>query len=114
MSEVPTVTLDARRQKMDLFRAYQAQEPVQGLILGSSRTMKLDPQVFGEATGQRFFNFTVDAARAEDYLAVYRKLSADPDYALGWELALEDSVTAPAYDCLLDLNFAVPLDQPGS
>ncbi|WP_102124894.1 SGNH/GDSL hydrolase family protein [Deinococcus planocerae] len=68
----PTVTLDARRQKMTLFRAFQAQAPVQGLILGSSRTMKLDPEVFSEKTGLRFFNFTVDAAKAEDYLAIYR------------------------------------------
>ncbi|BDP43388.1 hypothetical protein DAETH_33570 (plasmid) [Deinococcus aetherius] len=68
----PTVTLDARRQKMDFFRAYQRQAPVQGLILGSSRSMKLDPEVFSEKTGLRFFNFTVDAAKAEDYLAIYR------------------------------------------
>ncbi|GAA5534565.1 hypothetical protein [Deinococcus aluminii] len=68
----PTVTLDARRQKMSLFRAYERQAPVQGLILGSSRSMKLDPQVFSEKTGLRYFNFTVDAAKAEDYLAIYR------------------------------------------
>ncbi|WP_216327536.1 hypothetical protein [Deinococcus aestuarii] len=68
----PTVTLDARRQKMDLFRAFEEQAPVQGLILGSSRSMKLDPAVFSERTGLRFFNFTVDAAKAEDYLAIYR------------------------------------------
>ena len=54
------------------------------------------------------------AIEDDDYLAVYRQLSADPDYALGWELALEDSVTAPAYEGLLDLNFAVPLDQAAS
>ncbi|WP_102127680.1 hypothetical protein [Deinococcus planocerae] len=68
----PTVTLDARRQKMDLFRTFEAQAPVEGLILGSSRTMKLDPAVFSERTGLRFFNFTVDAAKAEDYLSIYR------------------------------------------
>ncbi len=54
------------------------------------------------------------AIEDDDYLSLYRQLSADPDYALGWELELEDSVTAPAYDGLLDLNFAVPLDQAGS
>ena len=54
------------------------------------------------------------AIEDDDYLALYRQLAADPDYALGWDLTLEDSVTAPAYDGLLDLNFAVPLDQAGS
>ncbi|WP_459970006.1 DUF881 domain-containing protein [Nocardioides pyridinolyticus] len=54
------------------------------------------------------------AIEHDEYVGIYRQLSADPDYALGWELTLEDSVTAPAYDGLLDLTFAVPLDQAGS
>ncbi|ADV66758.1 SGNH/GDSL hydrolase family protein [Deinococcus maricopensis] len=70
--QFPKVTLDARRQKMQLFEAYNTAAPVQALILGSSRTMKLDPRAFEQRTGLRFFNFTVDAARAEGYLAVYR------------------------------------------
>lgn len=68
----PKVTLDARRQKLDLFAAYHREAPVTGLILGSSRSMKIDPSLLDGARGLRYFNFTVDAARAEDYLALYR------------------------------------------
>lgn len=68
----PTVTLDARSDKMALFRAYEARGPVQGLVLGSSRSMKIDPAALSRDSGLRFFNFTVDVARAEDYLALYR------------------------------------------
>lgn len=68
----PSVTLDARRQKMALFRAYQREAPVEALVLGSSRSMKIDPRRLEAVTGRRTFNFTVDADRAEGYLALYR------------------------------------------
>jgi hypothetical protein len=68
----PVVGLDARADKMRLFRAYAAEAPPRGLILGSSRAMKVSPSTLQEATGRRFFNFAVDNARAEDYLAIYR------------------------------------------
>lgn len=49
-------------------------------------------------------------AIAEDpYLQAYRDDAADPDIAVGWELDLEDELTAPAYDGLLGLSFARPL-----
>jgi hypothetical protein len=67
----PVVELDARAEKMRLFRAYLPAAPT-GLILGSSRSMKLRPQHLESAAGARFFNFSVDNARAEDYLAIYR------------------------------------------
>jgi uncharacterized protein YlxW (UPF0749 family) len=53
------------------------------------------------------------ALENDEYLQTYRAQAADPDISVGWGLELEDSVTAPAYDGLLDLNFAVPLEQPG-
>lgn len=68
----PTVELDLRVEKMQLFRAYQATAPPEGLILGSSRAMKVCPRTLEAATGHRFFNFAVDTARGEDYLAIYR------------------------------------------
>jgi hypothetical protein len=67
---LPVVELDARAEKMRLFRAY-GPGPV-GLILGSSRAMKLRPATLEAEAGVRFFNFAVDNARAEDDLAVYR------------------------------------------
>ncbi len=68
----PVVESDARAEKMRLFRAYAAEAAPAGLILGSSRAMKVQPRTLERATGQRFFNFAVDNARAEDYLAIYR------------------------------------------
>jgi uncharacterized protein YlxW (UPF0749 family) len=54
------------------------------------------------------------ALEDDEYLQTYRAQAADPTISVGWDLELEDSVTAPGYDGLLDLNFAVPIDQPGS
>jgi uncharacterized protein YlxW (UPF0749 family) len=50
------------------------------------------------------------AIEGDDYLQAYRDQADDPAISVGWDLQLEPTVTAPAYDGLLDLNFAVPLD----
>jgi uncharacterized protein YlxW (UPF0749 family) len=49
------------------------------------------------------------AIDGDEYLQVYRDQAADPTISVGWDLQLEDEVTAPAYDGLLDLNYAEPL-----
>ena len=49
------------------------------------------------------------ALEEDEYVASYRDDAEDPEISVGWDLDLEDSVTAPAYDGLIDLNFAVPL-----
>lgn len=49
------------------------------------------------------------AIEDDSYLRAYREDAADPGISVGWGLELEDSVTAPAYDGLRDLNYAVPL-----
>ena len=52
----------------------------------------------------------LSSAIAEDrYLQVYRSQSDDPAIAIGWELDLEDEISAPAYDGLLDLTYATPV-----
>ena len=33
----------------------------------------------------------------------------DPDIAVGWDLEIDDELTAPAYDGLLDLSYATPI-----
>ena len=50
----------------------------------------------------------------DDYLQVYREQSDDPAIAVGWDLDLEDEIKAPAYDGLLDLTYATPIDPPGA
>ena len=46
------------------------------------------------------------AIAADAYLQVYREQADDPDIAIGWDLEIEDEVTAPAYDGLLSLSYA--------
>ena len=52
----------------------------------------------------------LDAIDNDSYLQIYREQAADPSIQVGWTLALEDTLTAPAYDGLLDLNYARPLE----
>lgn len=53
------------------------------------------------------------AIAADDYLEAYRALSDDPGVAIGWDLEIESEITAPAYDGLLDLTYATPIDDTG-
>lgn len=50
----------------------------------------------------------------DDYLQAYREQAADPAISVGWDLQLESTVVAPAYDGLLDLSYAVPIDDASS
>jgi len=61
-------------EKLPLFDRYQEAAPVTGLILGSSRSMILPPELLDGLTGLRFFNAGVFGGLAEDDLAVYRLL----------------------------------------
>lgn len=45
----------------------------------------------------------------DDYLSIYRAQAEIPDISVGWELELEDDLTAPAYEGLLDLSYAEPI-----
>ncbi|CAI9402511.1 hypothetical protein HIDPHFAB_00830 [Nocardioides sp. T2.26MG-1] len=49
------------------------------------------------------------AIEEDPYVAGYREDAANPDISVGWDLELETDVTAPAYEGLLDLSYAVPL-----
>lgn len=49
------------------------------------------------------------AIEGDAYVAAYRADAADPGISVGWELALEERVAAPAYDGLLDLSYAEPI-----
>jgi hypothetical protein len=68
----PPVFLDVRRDKIALFRSYDAESTVRAVMLGSSTTMTVPPETLDRATGLRFFNFGVHAGHMEDYLAFYR------------------------------------------
>jgi uncharacterized protein YlxW (UPF0749 family) len=49
----------------------------------------------------------------DEYLQIYREQSDDPKIAVGWDLDIEDEITAPAYDGLLDLSYATPVTPSG-
>jgi uncharacterized protein YlxW (UPF0749 family) len=51
----------------------------------------------------------LNAINDDEYLKVYREQALRPDIAVGWDLQVEESLTAPAYDGLLDLSYAEPL-----
>ncbi len=51
----------------------------------------------------------LDAIDSDSYLQIYRQQADDPRIQIGWSLATDDSITAPAYDGLLDLSYAKPL-----
>jgi hypothetical protein len=67
----PEVVLPDRQEKLRLFENFVRQGPVTGLVLGSSRSMKLEPSALNRAFGGRFFNFAVTAATVEDYGTIY-------------------------------------------
>jgi uncharacterized protein YlxW (UPF0749 family) len=54
-----------------------------------------------------------DAIYDDPYLQIYREQSDDPAIAIGWDLDIEDQITAPAYDGLLDLTYATPVTPSG-
>lgn len=49
------------------------------------------------------------AVADDQNLQTYRQQAEDPSIAIGWELEIEDDLTAPGYDGLLDLSYAEPL-----
>ena len=49
------------------------------------------------------------AIQDDDYLGIYREYAADPDVRLGWDVRVEDFATAPAYDGIVNLDYAVPI-----
>jgi uncharacterized protein YlxW (UPF0749 family) len=51
----------------------------------------------------------LDAIDSDEYLQLYRQQADQPDIDIGWELEVEETLVAPAYDGLLDRNYAEPL-----
>ena len=68
------LVMDSRSEKTILYAKASAENPVTGILLGSSRTLTFQPADLEKKTGLRCFNFAVQSARAEDHLAIYRWL----------------------------------------
>jgi hypothetical protein len=67
----PVLVLDSRRAKLRLLHQYAEHGPVEGLILGSSRSLLMRPESLSAGGNERIFNFAVDNAHAEDFLSIY-------------------------------------------
>lgn len=75
----PVVSAD-RDYKATLYRGA---EPRPGIVvLGSSRVKTLRPSCIESLTGERAFNFGVNAGVAEDYVAILRFIRAEPRFAV--------------------------------
>ena len=68
----PAVRSDYRNEKIALFDAFAQKGAVDGLILGSSRSMLLNGARISALNGGRYFNFGLASAKAEDFLAALR------------------------------------------
>ena len=71
---LPPIVQDTRTQKTDLFNDLSA--PADGLILGSSRSMKIETSYLNERTSLQFFNYGVNHGRPEDYVAILKMYHA--------------------------------------
>ncbi len=52
----------------------------------------------------------VAAIDAQARLSAYRFQATDPEIAIGWQLIEEAEVVAPAFDGLIDISFATPME----
>jgi hypothetical protein len=79
----PPLEPSARVAKLPLLRAEAAVRSVDGLLIGSSRTVNLEAAEFDRRAGRHFFNLGVEGARAEDYVALSRwarRVGVDPEW----------------------------------
>jgi hypothetical protein len=67
---LPPLVQTTRANKVALIQ--ETRQPIEGIILGSSRVLKLEPEYLAELTGKRFLNLGVNHCRAEDLLAILR------------------------------------------
>ena len=68
----PASALNSRQLKLSLFREYSRGGQIDGIILGSSRSMAVSPRLLDEQGLGRSFNFAVNSARSEDYFAIFQ------------------------------------------
>src|ERR1700730_16093356 len=68
----PEVMPNSRGLKLDLLRRYNSAGGVDLVVLGSSRSMILSPELLESLTGERAFNAGVFSAAPNDYLSIYR------------------------------------------
>lgn len=131
LSDAPSDVLEAATGDRNLLVVHQQdiQAVVNALLIGGAEAVTIQGQRIISTTGIKCEGsfvllqgvpypqpYVIEAvgdieeltgAVADDpYLQIYREQSDDPDIAVGWDLEIEDEVSAPAYDGLLSLSYA--------
>jgi hypothetical protein len=105
----PEIMPNTRALKLDLLQKYNSAGTVDLVVLGSSRSTKLSPDLLESLTGQRTFNAGVFSARPNDYLSIYRVMKqqgiAPKTLVVGLDAEALDPATPPAPD--FDSNLAL-------
>lgn len=73
---IPPVVSNDRDQKATLYRSATPRPRI--VVLGSSRSKTIAPACLQRLTGRSAFNFAVNGAGSEDFLAILRFLRAQP------------------------------------
>jgi len=109
----PEVMPNSRALKLDLLEKYNRVGAVDLVVLGSSRSMKLSPDVLETLTGERTFNAGVFSAAPNDYLSLYRVMKqrgiVPKTLVIGLDPEALDPATLPApdFDSNLELTSAL-------
>jgi hypothetical protein len=109
----PEIMPNSRALKLDLLQKYNAARPVELVVLGSSRSMKLSPDLLESITGERTFNAGVFSAAPNDYLSIYRVMKrrriVPRTLVVGLDAEALDPATTPApdFDTNLELKSAL-------
>lgn len=134
LSDAPAEVLDAATGDRNLLVVHQQdiQAVVNALLVGGAEAVTVEGQRIISTTGIKCEGSFVllqgvpypqpyvieavgdiermtGAVAADEYLQIYREQSDDPEIAVGWDLEIEDEVSAPAYDGLLSLSYARPI-----
>jgi hypothetical protein len=98
----PEIMPNTRAVKLDLLQKYNRAGTVNLVVLGSSRSAKLSPDLLESLTGQRTFNAGVFSAGPNDYLSMYRIIKQQgivpKTLVVGLEVEALDPATPPAPD----------------
>ena len=109
----PEIMPNSRALKLDLLQKYNAARPVELVVLGSSRSMKLSPDLLESITGERTFDAGVFSAAPNDYLSIYRVMKrrgiVPSTLVVGLDAEALDPATTPApdFDTNLELKSAL-------
>jgi uncharacterized protein YlxW (UPF0749 family) len=134
LSDAPDEVLSSTTQNPNLLVVHQQdiQAVVNALWKGGARAVTVQGQRIVSTTGIRCEGNSVqlqgvpypqpyvisavgdpaaleDAIEDDGYLDIYRSQAEQADISVGWDVESESLVTAPAYDGLLDIDYAQPI-----